>query len=618
MHTSTPATEPRFTANLRRTQRLWLMLVGVLTAIVLMTSVGDQIYDSNLAHLSKATALLAGDRPYRDFFDSGAPLPAHMSAVAQWVVGYRLLGEFVLQWTFIVAGVVLAFHLGWSLSRSIVSSLVTLALGLLILTGTPTYSYDKLFCFPLSIWAAWRYMDQPSPGRAAILGATAALGFLFRHDFGVYVGLASVVAFVLAWLAVPACRRVGLVAKNAAAYAAAVAIVLTPWAAVVQTSEGLLEYARTSATLYQQPRGFVYASLLRLNPVRALSPQPPPAPKRAVVGFVWNKERADETVRQQLERKHGLRALPERDADGRSQYEVANLYDVGLLDLEWYINDSSGFDWDRLREIRLRLPTRQNVELFLSQVALLIPVLLVVSGGWAIWRDRRRAEGVSPDAWRMVLAGVFLAAVDSSLFRQSSYMVAVAPVTAALGARFLVGRTMAGRAAAIAMLLLTGYAALVWARGTPLFRPPSQLAFSMRSGFRQLLASPPVYDDPWFHYLYHCTVPGDRLLITGPTPFHASYFAQRPMAGGHLYWRYGWRSDPHHEQQSLALILRQSVPFAYSTQNPVLVDFRQYPRIHEYLVTHYTPVGGSSGRLLVDKRRRPTRGYGPTALPCFR
>ena len=45
----------------------------------------------------------------------------------QLLVGYRLIGEFAMQWLFIVAGVVIAFHLGLGLSRSIPASLAMLA-----------------------------------------------------------------------------------------------------------------------------------------------------------------------------------------------------------------------------------------------------------------------------------------------------------------------------------------------------------------------------------------------------------------------------------------------------------------------------------------------------------
>jgi hypothetical protein len=593
----------------------FLVLVAVLTAVVLILTAGTQIYDSNLYILSEATALLAGDHPYRDFFESGAPLAAYLAAGAQLVVGYRLLGEFLRQWLFIVAGVVIAFHLGLRLSRSIAASLVMMALALIILANTPTYHYPKLFFFPLTIWLAWRYMDHPDVRRGAVLGFTTAVAFLFRHDYGVYLGFACIVAFALARVAVPASRRLRSILADGAAYAVAVALVVMPWAIVVQMNEGLVEYTQMRAALYQEPEGLVYASLLDLNPIRELTPDPPPAPRPAVVSFLWNG-RVDKGLRRQLERQHRLRLLDERDVHGRLQYEVSNVYDPALVGLDPYITDAAGFEWDRVREMRSRLPARDNVALWLQQMALLVPILLLTSAVLELWRSRYRSGAVSPDAYRMVLAGAFLAVVDSALFRQPSYMVTVAPVTAALSARFLTGHAGLRQACAVGIVLLTSFAALVWARGTPLFRP-SELVDSVSGAFAQLLASPPVDGNPSFRYLHDCTAAGDRLLVTGVTPVHVSYYAQRPIAGGHLSWHHGWRSDAVHEEQSLALLKNQSVPFAVSTHDPVLEDFKRYPKIREYLVKHYVEVEGSHGLILVDTRRQPKGRFGPMEFPCF-
>ncbi|HXE80915.1 MAG TPA: hypothetical protein VNK41_09205, partial [Vicinamibacterales bacterium] len=120
-----------------------------------------------------------------------------------------------------------------------------------------------------------------------------------------------------------------------------------------------------------------------------------------------------------------------------------------------------------------------------------------------------------------------------------------------------------------------------------------------------------------FQYLHACTRPGDRLLITGMTPFDVPYFTERPPAGGHLYWQEGWAADAESEARSLALLERQSVPFAVSNRDPVMHDFAHYPRIRAYLAAHYAEVPGTNGQLLVDTRLTRVRQYGPDGLPCF-
>jgi hypothetical protein len=119
-------------------------------------------------------------------------------------------------------------------------------------------------------------------------------------------------------------------------------------------------------------------------------------------------------------------------------------------------------------------------------------------------------------------------------------------------------------------------------------------------------------------YMFDCASPGDRVLVTGVTPFHVAFYAHLPVAGGQLFWHHKWRTDPLHEQQTLALLRRQSVPFVFSANDPVFEDFKAYPAILSYLSEYYVAVEGSSGLMLVDRRRMPVRRFGELGLPCFR
>ena len=598
-----------------RSHRLFLAIVGVLTTIVLIATAGGQLHDSNLVTLPEATGILAGDHPYRDFFEWGAPLAAYLSAAAQLLVGYRLIGEFLLQWLFIVGGVVIAFHLGLRLSRSTGALLAVLPLVLLLLAETPTYHYSKLFFFPLTIWLAWRYLDRPGMVRSALIGVASAVGFLFRHDYGVYAAITFVAAMALSSYGSGASRFKSM-ALDATVCGLSAAVLVLPWAFIVQVNEGLVDYVHTRSAMYEKPKdAVVYASLFGLNPLLALTPSSPPAPKAATVGFFW-KDSVNETLRHEVEGRHGLRSLGERDAEGRWKYEVANVYDMGLFELDPYITDGAGFDWDRLNEMRWHVPGRDNAIAWLQQITLVIPLLLLGSAGVTLWRRRNQADADLSDAKRMVLAGLFLAVVDSALLQLPSYSVIVAPLTFALGARLLVGNVVLVRAGAIAVLLLTSVATVVWARESLLFRP-SDVVASMPGTFAQLMASPPDEADQPFRYLRNCTAPGDHLLVTGMTPFQVNYYAQRPFAGGHLYWRTGWRSTPLHEAKSLALLQQQSVPFAVSTRPHLLDDFTRYPHIRSYLQSNYKEVEGSDGRILFDARRVPTGRFGKTGMPCF-
>src|SRR5262245_30136423 len=121
-----PANDPRRRADAVHSG--WLLMVAGLTAFVLALTVSNQIYDTNYSALWEAAALFAGDHPYRDFYEWGAPLTGVLSALGQLASGYRLIGEFALQWLCITAGAVLAFHLGLRLSRSPAASFATFAI----------------------------------------------------------------------------------------------------------------------------------------------------------------------------------------------------------------------------------------------------------------------------------------------------------------------------------------------------------------------------------------------------------------------------------------------------------------------------------------------------------
>jgi 4-amino-4-deoxy-L-arabinose transferase-like glycosyltransferase len=471
----------------------------------------------------------------------------------QALAGHRLIGEFLRQWLFIVGGMVVAYRLGLALSRSVGATLTVLAMALVVLASAPTYHHDKLFFFPLMIWVGWRYLDKPDAQGAWLLGAVTALGFLFRHDYGIYLGFGTCTALVLARYTQPASRTLRAIRNDLFACALAVAIIVAPWALWVQTTEGLLEYTRMRMALSQRPDKPVYASLLTRNALRTLIPERPD-PMPAVVGFLWQPA-VDERQQRALEQQFRLRRMVKEDSGGRLLYEVPNAYDIGLLGLDPYIMDGVGFQWDRLRDLQAGLPSRDNVTLWLQHVALVVPLVLIGTGGARLWRSRRTGAPVDPDDARMLLAGTFLVVVNSGILREPSYVVVVVPAVAALSARFVVSRSAAVRLCAIGVLAATTFAVLVRERGSLLLHP-SRYRASVSAGLDALLATPGDVRNP-YRYLHECTAPGDRLLITGITPSYLSYYAQRPFAGGHIAWHQGWRSDPEHEAQLLARLERQ-------------------------------------------------------------
>ena len=550
----------------------WVLYValGVITAAVLVYGAAEQLFDTNFLFLWETTPLLAGDHPYRDFYEMGWPLMTVMSAAVQWAVGYRLIGEFLIQWTFIVASILIGFHLAIRLSHSVWASLTTTLIAIAIIAATPTYHFPKLFFYPVAVWVAWWYMAAPNVRRAVVVGLVTAAAFLYRHDHGVYIGIGAVLAFVLARIVNPVSRGWRSSAREVAAFAAAAIVPLLPWAILVQSNEGLIDYVQTRSAWGRMwsAHGFPYEALRDFNPAAV------------VRGSV--------------------------------------------------------------------LPSRASAEHWLLQLTLLLPVLALVRAAIEAMSRRQSGRRMPPlEIGQTVIAAAMVMIVGIQLFREDGYFVAVLPLAAALGAQMLAGPgagampvwRIVQRVVAIGTLLVTCVAVVGYVNAWDLLKPSE--ANELGPTFHRLLTSPPidalqpaetarqVHHTEWLtsdadarqkillRYVHDCTRDGDRILVTGSTPYDVDYYAERPIAGGHIEWHHGWLSDPTHARKSLELLRTQSVPFAFSTGDPVLADLQKYPEILQYFQQNYVEVEGSAGQLLVDRRRQPTGRFGALGLPCF-
>ena len=564
----------RLSLTTRDTVGLWI--VGVLQTCVLLLTAGFQIYDTNFNALAETPALLAGDHPYRDFFDWGIPLQAMLSAIMQWLVGYRLIGEFALQWAFIVAGVVMAMRISLRLSNSLLASFLCMAPAIFIFPGAPTVHFSKIFIYPAAILVIWRYIEDPTVQRGAAMGAVAAVAFFFRHDHGLYVGASVLLGILLACLAHARDRRPRALVAEVSACALAAAILVAPWAIVVARSEGVLDYVQARA-------------------------------------FINSKWSVGQSVFLQPLHMNPFLLFTSRDA-GRQ----------GLA--AW-------------------LPTKVAAQDWLMQVSVLVALVSMSVALVGLLKALRRRRPISIDTCRLLLISAVVVLVESRLFREAGYFVLVASLIAALGARFLASSsTVVTRVVAAALLLLSTVAIGGF---SPVWANPTSLAEPLPGAIIALVASPPLdaleplpdalrtertdwlqpgdwdrvnfgHTNVMLRYMFECAARGDRILVSGQTPYQVSYYVERPLAGGHLYWHDKWRSDPRREQQSLELLQHQSVPFAFSTHDPVLDDLKPYPRIRAYFQANYRELEGSFGHLLVDRRRKSVRTFGDLGFPCFR
>jgi hypothetical protein len=198
--------------------------------------------DDHYVHLAGAQQMLHGEWPSRDFVDLGAPLTYAISAAAQAIFGQRQLTEALLMAAAFGLGAVLTLRAGVLLTGSIVLSLLAVLIEVLVYPRT--YSYPKIVLYAAAAAALLWYARKPSPQRIAGLAGLSAFAALVRHDHGLYIGVASLVAVVLSPL--PSDRSKGL--RSAAILAAAAVAFMLPYLIYLQTVDGIIAHIQRGMT----------------------------------------------------------------------------------------------------------------------------------------------------------------------------------------------------------------------------------------------------------------------------------------------------------------------------------------------------------------------------------
>jgi hypothetical protein len=191
--------------------------------------------NDHFVYVARAQQILLGAWPVRDFADPGFFLMYFASAGTQAAFGHNLLGEGLLVFGGFAAGAALTYGLARAAAGS--AGVALGAVALQALAYPRSYSYPKLPLHALSILLCWSYLSRPSLARRIGLGALTAIGFMFRPDHGVAIGLLALIA--IAWA-----DRGTLVerVRTLAGFGVAILACLLPWLILVQTSVGIPQY----------------------------------------------------------------------------------------------------------------------------------------------------------------------------------------------------------------------------------------------------------------------------------------------------------------------------------------------------------------------------------------
>ena len=202
--------------------------------------------DDHYVHLAGAQQMLHGEWPSRDFVDLGAPLTYAISAAAQVVFGQRQLTEALLMAFAFGLGAVLTLRAGVALTGSVVLGIAAALLELLVYPRT--YSYPKIVLYAAAAVTLLWYSNRPSRARIVCLAALAAFAALVRHDHGLYIGIAAVVAVALS--PVPSDRfktPLGAGGVSVAILAVAVFGFMLPYFIYLETADGIVAHLQRGA-----------------------------------------------------------------------------------------------------------------------------------------------------------------------------------------------------------------------------------------------------------------------------------------------------------------------------------------------------------------------------------
>ena len=564
---------------------LWALAVGAFTFTWLLrfNDPGGSfagMTDDHFFYVVRGWQILFGDLPVRDFVDHGAPLYYYLAAAVQLIFGRGTLSEVAFSVTMLSLCAALVFWLAAEASGWI-------ALGVLgtffhVLLEPRFYNYPKLLVYALAIPLLWRFLDRPTPWIRFWIAVVTVVGFLFRHDHGLFVGLAMAVAIALLGGATWRQRL-----RHALVYGAIVGALLLPYFAFIEFNGGVVSYFRQASDWAERDR--VRAPVV----FPGLFDQPDGVSDAAREGGPLT--RAVATVRDNLvawmfyaEIVLPLLALAliwgSRAACRPAwPHARAKLTIVAVLAL---VLDA--FFLRSPLEARLADPS-VPLAILVAWLCLALPQVLRPSQ----WRWPAGAPGWGFAAAALVVAAPVAFTLASGMSWDFHRRLDKAGLTERAGKGF-------ERASGAARQLRDDWRLETWLTRKD---RPDLLNLSL--------------------YVNACTKPGDRVLMQAYMP-QVLAMARRAFAGGHADLRPGFFGTDDAQRLTVSRLERQSVPIILFEADQEFANFRKrFPLVFAYVDAHYRPAGvrrfdGRFGTTLyVRKDLTPTGTWAPLDWPCY-
>ena len=618
--------------------------------------------NDHFIQLVRSVAVANGERPIRDFTDTALealwPAPTYaVSAAAQRILGPSLRSEALLTTGMLALGTAGLFLVSAEFGSIAVAALLALLAAAL---GPALYNYPKIVPYVLGVGMMLAYARRPTRARAIALGVSVAIGALYRHDHGLYLGLAAATLVLLVETGAQRYRQL-------TALAATCLVLLLPGIVLAQMDGGFITYLRRCLETSRQEtsrtaRPGAHFAIDWSQPLflRAAPPEPP-SPRVAVR---WSTTLTPE-MRQVAETELRLRQPIRRQDDWNWSYAVlqpsrdqlaAIVRDTRVVDTDgvnrvsFTIMQSPPPDpspWrTELRRWRIApgFLTAVNAVPWLYVVAWLVVICAAAVIVWPPFADAVVTADVPRSAIQSVcvlgllmLFGLLRTANPSRLADVSvpvailgCWLVSVVagavrrrPRSTQVFVAVVVGAVGCLTAGAVVVVADTAHQMRV--AGFPSVDGVRQQSTTVWRRLGALPASLNAIDEDLqrtSNYLRRCTAPNDRLFIADNVP-EVYYFAERRFAAGQNAFFSSFYSSPTLQQTAVERWKLQSVPLAFTAPNPRFdSEFgKDYPLLADYLRAHYRRAGAvavEAGRVMdvwIDQHRRFSTDAA-TGLPC--
>lgn len=603
--------------------------------------------------LSQAQQIVLGDWPLRDFIEFGMPLTLLASAAGQVAFGHTLFAEALTMSALLGVCTAILFLLAWRASGSMVMALLV---ALVQVAMAPRfYNFPKLLAYAVAIPALWWYLANPSRRRLAAVAVAGAVAFLLRHDHGVYVGIAAMVAVALAHRG-----DARAIARDVAWLGAVTLACVAPYLLFIQLHGGLVPYVQTFVRYANQTAVRTTATNIRMSfdwsqPLVTRVPAQVPPPR---INVRWANG-VTEAERTEHQRSLGLTEPEPRGAD------VINyaLTDASSARLARIVRDPAVADTEGIDRERFVLndPQYTHVPTRVERAAASVRRIRVLPGVL-------RGDNAVPFLYYL-LSAVTLAALVMAIYRGEPALIVVAVLAVLVDRGFLRGNLesrladvsevvfvlaawlvaillagVSGRtrvatvAAALVVFVLTALSVeaveQVSAQVEQTGITTSLGSLRARAGAVHALlnATPPVQawpaDTPGMErvarYLNECTAPDDRVLTLGYVP-EVFFLSQRRFAAGSVWIQPRFFTSDADQRLMIERISRYRVPIVITVPEPEYTTeyTPSFPLLTTLVSRDYREEGtvdfgrGFRFRVLSRSNLTPTRTYDLNGLPCY-